>query len=72
MAVQGRFILRLGMTRVPPTSRVGTCPWRFAAARLVLPEKEHKSMINFLNPPITRGHDPLRTRPASSFTVWPR
>jgi hypothetical protein len=23
---QGRFILRLGLTRVPPTSRGGTCP----------------------------------------------
>ena len=46
--------------------------WRFAAAGLVLPKKEHKSMIQFLKTAITRGPDPLRTRPASFCTVWPR
>ena len=44
--------------------------WRFAAARLALPEKEHKSMIEFLNTAITRGPGRLRTRPASPSTVW--
>jgi hypothetical protein len=46
--------------------------WRIAAAELALPEKEHKSMIEFLKTAITRGPDPLRTRPASPSTVWLR
>ena len=46
--------------------------WRFAAAGLALPEKEHTSMIKFLKTAITRGPDPLRTRPASFCTVWTR
>jgi hypothetical protein len=40
--------------------------WRFAAAKLASPEKEHKSMMNFLKTAITQGPDPLRPRPASS------
>ena len=34
--------------------------WRYAAARLALPEKDHKSMIKFLKAATTRGPDPLR------------
>ena len=45
---------------------------RFAAARLVLPEKEHKSMLEFLDTAITRGPGRLRTRQASCCTMWPR
>jgi hypothetical protein len=43
-----------------------------AAARLALPEKEHKSMIKFQSAAITRGPDPSRTRSASSYKVRPR
>ncbi|HMF35876.1 MAG TPA: hypothetical protein VKF17_04525 [Isosphaeraceae bacterium] len=45
--------------------------WRYVAARLALPEKDQKSMIKFLKTAITRGPGPLRSRPASSSTVWP-
>ena len=31
---------------MPPDSRGGTCPWRFPAAKLVLPEKEHSSILH--------------------------
>jgi len=37
--------------------------WRFAAAKLALPEAVHKSMFKLLNTAITHGPDPLRTRP---------
>ena len=68
---QGCFILRLRLTRVPPAFSGWHKSWRFAAAGLALPEKEHTSMIKFLKTAITRGPDLLRTRPASSPTVWP-
>ena len=60
---KARFILRLRLTRVPPDSRGGTCPWHFPAAKLVLPEKEHSSIIKFLTPTITCGPDPCASRP---------
>src|SRR5208337_4028156 len=66
---RARFILRLRLTRVPPDSRGGTCPWWFPAAKLVLPEKEHSSIIKFLTPTITCGPDPWRSRPASSCNI---
>jgi hypothetical protein len=47
----------------------GTCPWRFAAAKLALFEKEHKSMIKLLNGALSGGAGPLHTRPASSLNV---
>jgi len=50
------------ITRVPPDSRGGACPWRFPAAKLVLPEKEHLSIIKFLTPTITRGPEPCGKR----------
>ena len=59
------------ITRVPPDSRGGTCPWRFPAATLVLPEKEHSSIIKFLTPTITRGPDPWRIRPGFPATSRP-
>jgi hypothetical protein len=43
--------------------------WRFAATGLALPEKEHKTMIKFLNPAITHGPDFWHTRPASFFNI---
>src|SRR5271157_6076108 len=69
---RARFILRLRLTRVPPDFRGGTCPWRFPAAKLVLPEQEHSSIIKFLTPTITCGPDPWRSRPASSCNIPPR
>ena len=60
---RARFILRLRLTRVPPGSRAGTCPWQFPAAKLVLPEKEHLSIIKFLTPTITCGPDPCASGP---------
>ena len=51
------------ITRVPPDSRGDTCPWQFPAAKLVLPEKEHSSIIKFLTPTITRGPDPCASGP---------
>ena len=66
---RARFILRLRLTRVPPSSRGGTCPWRFPAAKLVLPEKEHSSIIKFLTPTIIFGPDPWRSRPASCCNI---
>ena len=42
---RARFILRLRLTRVPSDSRGGTYPWWFPAAKLVLPEKEHSSIL---------------------------
>ena len=66
---RARFILRLRLTRVPPDSRGGTCPWRFPAAKLVLPEKKHSSIIKFLTPTITCGPDPWRSQPASSCNI---
>ncbi|MGB0066508.1 MAG: hypothetical protein WBQ11_00565 [Isosphaeraceae bacterium] len=42
--------------------------WRFAAAKLALPETVHKSMFKLLNTAITRGPDPLRTRPGPPST----
>ena len=59
------------ITRVPPDSRGGTCPWRFPAATLVLPEKEHSSIIKFLTPTITRGPDPWPIRPGFPATSRP-
>ena len=61
------------LTPVPPNSRSGTCPWRFAAARLVLAEKQHEPMIRFLSRAITRDptpctpgrRTPSRSRPAA-------
>src|SRR5271166_2257126 len=66
---RANFILRLRLTRVPPDSRGGTCPWHFPAAKLVLPEKKHSSFIKFLTPTITCGPDPWRSRPASSCNI---
>gem|GEM_PF-1353500 len=43
--------------------------WRFAAAKLASPEKESSSLIEFQSTAITRGPDPLRTQPASSYNV---
>jgi hypothetical protein len=68
---RARFILRLRLTRVPPGSRAGTCPWQFPAAKLVLPEKEHLSIIKFLTPTITCGPDPWRIRPGFPATSRP-
>ncbi|MGZ3334510.1 MAG: hypothetical protein ACXWOV_04545 [Isosphaeraceae bacterium] len=42
--------------------------WRFAAAKLALPETVHKSMFKLLNTAITRGPDFLRTRPGPPST----
>ena len=56
------FVAKHVVTRVPADSRGGTCPWRFPAAKLVLPEKEHSSIIKFLTPTITRGPEPFGKR----------
>ncbi len=68
---KARFILRLRLTRVPPDSRGGTCPWQFPAAKLVLPEKEHSSIIKFLTPTITCGPDPWRIQAGFPATSRP-
>ncbi len=46
--------------------------WRFAAAKLASPEKEHNSMIEFQSTAITCGLDSFRTQPAFSSTGKPR
>ena len=48
--------------------------WRFAAARLALPRKEHKvdDQVPQDGHHACRGPDSLRTRPTFSCAVWPR